>query len=119
MKQLHSEIPILKTQIVIIRANQKKINVKASLKRIRSNFFSRTKGNKIDQNFSTMYVVRKLKILIYYVNVCYLKHILSYIQNVSGSGIQNTGKLNKLLSVMTKCRHGFHNGAMEYMLEFG
>ena len=29
-----------------------------------------------------------------------------------GSGIQNTGKLNKLLSVMTVCRHDFHDGAM-------
>ena len=36
-----------------------------------------------------------------------------------GSGIQNTGKPNKLLSVMTVCRHGFHNGVMAYMLQFG
>ena len=36
-----------------------------------------------------------------------------------GSGIQNTGKPNKLLSVMTMCKHGFHNGAMAYMLQFG
>ena len=36
-----------------------------------------------------------------------------------GSGIQNTGKPNKVLSVMTVCRHGFHNGIMTYMLQFG
>ena len=35
-----------------------------------------------------------------------------------GSGIQNTVKPNKLLSVMTVCRHGFHNGVMAYMLQF-
>ena len=36
-----------------------------------------------------------------------------------GSGSQNTGKPNKLLSVMTVCRNGFHNGVMAYMLQFG
>ena len=41
----------------------------------------------------------------------YPKHI--------GSGIQNTGKPNKLLSDITVCRHGFHNGIMAYMLQFG
>ena len=36
-----------------------------------------------------------------------------------GSGIQTTVKLNKPLSVMTVCRHGFHNGVMAYMLQVG
>ena len=35
------------------------------------------------------------------------------------SGIQTTDKPNKLLSVMTVCRCGFHNGVMAYMLQFG
>ena len=35
-----------------------------------------------------------------------------------GSGIQNTGKPNKPLSVMTMYRHGFCNGVMAYMLQF-
>ena len=39
VKQLHNEIPKLRTYIVIIRANQKKINVKNNLKQIKSNFF--------------------------------------------------------------------------------
>ena len=36
-----------------------------------------------------------------------------------GSGIQNTGKPNKLLSVTTVCRNGFQNGVMAYLLQFG
>ena len=35
------------------------------------------------------------------------------------SGIQTTDKPNKLLSVMTVCKCGFHNGVMAYMLQFG
>ena len=35
-----------------------------------------------------------------------------------GSGIQNTGKPNELLSVMALCRYSFHNGVMAYMLQF-
>ena len=66
-------------QIFIIRANQKKINVKNSLKQIKSNFFSRKVWNKSYQNY---YVVRKLRNLIYDLNACYLIHILSYTQNV-------------------------------------
>ena len=38
--------------------------------------------------------------------------------NCIGSGIQNTGKLNKLLSVVNLCRHGFQNGVMSFMLQF-
>ena len=44
-------------------------------------------------------------------------HILSYTQNI-GRGIQNTVKPNKLLSVMTVCRLGFHNGVMAYISQF-
>ena len=55
------------------------------------------------------YVVRKLRNLIYTHPVIYPKCI--------GSRIQNTGKPNKILSVMTVCRHGFHNGVMAYMLQ--
>ena len=33
-----------------------------------------------------------------------------------GSGIQNTVKPNKLLSVMNMCRHGFENGVIPYNL---
>ena len=40
-------------QIAIIRANQKKINVKNNLKQIKSNFFYRKFWNKSYQNFST------------------------------------------------------------------
>ena len=40
-------------QIVIIRANQKKINVKNNIKQIKSNFFYRKFWNKSYQNFST------------------------------------------------------------------
>ena len=36
-----------------------------------------------------------------------------------GSGIQNTRKPNKLLSLMTVCRYDFHDGAMAYILQFG
>ena len=36
-----------------------------------------------------------------------------------GSGIQTTVKPNKLLSVITMYKHGFHNGVMAYMLQFG
>ena len=36
-----------------------------------------------------------------------------------GCGIQNTGKPNKLLFVMTQCRNGLHNSVMAYMLQFG
>ena len=39
-------------------------------------------------------------------------------QKCIGTGIQNTGKPKKLLSVMTVFRHGFHNGVMAYMLQF-
>ena len=49
--------------------------------------------------------------LTYTLPIIYSKYI--------GSGIQNTGKPNKLLSVMTVCRHGFHNGILAYMLQFG
>ena len=42
-------------------------------------------------------------------------HTIAYPKCI-GSGIQNTGKPNKLLSVMTVSRHGFHNGVMTYML---
>ena len=51
MKQLHSEIPKLKTYI-IIRTNQKKTNVKNNLKQIKSNFFSRKIWNKSHQDLS-------------------------------------------------------------------
>ena len=36
-----------------------------------------------------------------------------------GSGIQATDKSNELLTVVTVCRHGFYNGVMIYMLQFG
>ena len=45
-------------------------------------------------------------------------HLIIYPKYI-GSGIKNTGKPNKLLSVMTVCRRGFHNGIMAYMLQFG
>ena len=32
--------------------------------------------------------------------------------------IQTIVKQNKLSSVMTVCRHDFHNGVMEFMLQF-
>ena len=98
-------------QIVIIRSNQKKINVKIDLKQIKSNFFSRKIWNKSCQNFST--VVRKLRNSIYYLNACYT-HPIIYPKCI-GSGIENNGKPNKLLSVMTVCRH---NGVMACMLQF-
>ena len=58
------------------------------------------------------YVVSQLKDLIYYLNTCYLKHILSYNQN------QTTVNTNELSSVMNVRRNGFHNGVMAYMLQF-
>ena len=45
-------------------------------------------------------------------------HSLAYPKCI-GSGIHNIGKRNKLLSIMTVCGHGFHNGVMAYMLQFG
>ena len=36
-----------------------------------------------------------------------------------GNGVQTTVKVNELSSVMTVCRHDFHNGAMAYMLQNG
>ena len=41
-------------QIVIIRVNQKEINVKINLKQIKSNFFSRKIWHKSHQSFSTI-----------------------------------------------------------------
>ena len=36
-----------------------------------------------------------------------------------GSGIQVTDQANELSSVMTVCRHGFHNCVMAYTLQIG
>ena len=35
------------------------------------------------------------------------------------SGIQNTGKSNKILPLLTVCRHGLHDCVTEYMLQSG
>ena len=65
-------------KIIIIRANQKKINVISSLKQIKSDFLNfKQKPSKFQY-----YVARKLRNLIHYLNACYLIHILLYIQNV-------------------------------------
>ena len=36
-----------------------------------------------------------------------------------GSGIQTNDKPSKVSSVMTVCRHDFHNSVMSYMLKLG
>ena len=54
----------------------------------------------------------------YLLNTCYLTHLIVY-PKLIGSGIQITVKPNKLSSAMIACRHGFHNGVMPYMLQFG
>ena len=51
------------------------------------------------------------------------EYLLHYTHGITypkclGSGIQSTGKPNKPLSVMTVCRHGFHNGVIAYMSQF-
>ena len=95
MKQFHCEIRKLKTNCY---QSQPKENVKNNLNLIESNFFFDKNLKQKPLKFQ-YYVVRKLSNLIYYLNACYLIHILSYTQNVYiGSEIQNTGKL---LSVMT------------------
>ena len=40
-------------------------------------------------------------------------------QIVNIHGIQTLVKSNKLSSVMAECRHGFYNGVMAHMLQFG
>ena len=60
--------------------------------------------------------VEKLNIL--------LECLLPYTQPIvypkyMGIAIQTTVKANELSSVMTVCNHGFHNGAMTYMLQAG
>ena len=55
----------------------------------------------------------------YYLNACYLKHILLYTQKYMGSEIQTTVKANELSSVMTVCVNRFHNDVMTYMLRIG
>ena len=60
--------------------------------------------------------VEKFNILLKCLLTC--THPITYTKCI-GSGIQNTGKLNQLLSAMTVCRHGFHNRVMGYMLQFG
>ena len=77
---------------IIIRVNQKEINVKNNLKQTKWHFYFRKNWNKSYQNFQPKCI---------------------------GSGIQNIGKANKLLFIMTVCGHGFHNGVMAYMLQFG
>ena len=86
--------------------------MKNELKQTKSNFFYRKNLKQMPSQFQC-YVVRKLGKLINYLNDCYLINILSYTQNA-----QNTGKPNKLLSVITVCRHDFHNGLMAYMSKF-
>ena len=93
MKQLHSEIPKLKL------FSSKKISVKNNLNSIK--LFLRKNLKQKPSKFQ-YYIVRKLKNSIYYLNACYLIHILPIIYpQCIGSGIQNNGKPNKLLSIMT------------------
>ena len=91
--------------------------MKNNLKQIKSNFSPEkleTKAIKI--SVLCCYEVEQFNLLL----ECLLPytHPIIYPKCI-GSGIQNTGKPNKLLSVMTVCRHGFHNGVMAYMLQFG
>ena len=116
MKQLHSKIPKLKTSCYH-QSQLKKINLKYNLKHINHTFHSEkfeTKAIKI--SVLCFWEVEKFNLLL----ECLLPytHPIIYPKCI-GSGIQNTGKPNKLLSVMTVCRHGFHNGVMAYMLQFG
>ena len=100
VKQLHSVIPKVKTKIVTIRTTGNETIVRNNLKQTKLDFFSR-KYLKEKPSKLQYYVVRKLRNLIYYLNACYLIHII-YLKCM-GSGIQNTGKPNRLLSVITVC----------------
>ena len=74
------------------RANQKKINVKNNLKQNNQTFFPEKFEPQGYQHFS--------------------QEALGSLRNlIIGSGIQNTAKPNKLLAVMTVCRHDFNNGS--------
>ena len=84
----------------------------------KSNFFSRKNWNKSHQNFIVICCLQGEKINILLEWLLPYMHPIIYPKCI-GSGIQTTVKLNKPLSVMTVCRHGFHNGVMAYMLQFG
>ena len=60
-----------------MRANQKKINAKNNLIKL---FLQ--KNLKQNPSKCQYYVFRKLRNSIYYLDACYLIHILSYTQNV-------------------------------------
>ena len=86
--------------------------------------------NKLNQTFSLeKFETKALKILALYcyevekfnlLPECLLPYPHSTIHpKCIGSGIENIGKPKKLLSVMTVCRHGFNNGVLAYMLQFG
>ena len=97
MKQLRSEIPNLKHKLLSSEPTKKK----KKLKQIKSKFFSRKIWAKAIKTFQ-WYVVKKLRNLIYILLECLLPytHPIIYPKCI-GSGIQNTGKPNELLSVMT------------------
>ena len=88
------------------------------LNNFNSKFFSRKKveGKTIKSSVLCCLQVEKFNILL----ECLLPYAhLIIFPKCMGSGIQTTVKPNKLLSVMNECRHGFHNGVMTYMLQFG
>ena len=60
--------------------------------------------------------IEKLNILLECLLPC--THPILYSKCI-GRGIQTTVKPNKLSSLITVCRHGFYNGVMAYMLQFG
>ena len=116
MKQLYSKIPRLKTNCYH-QSQPKKVNLKDNLKHIKSYFsFRKIKKKAIKISVLCCWEVEKFNLLL----ECLLHyaHPIIYSKCI-GSGIQNTGKPNKVLSVMAVCRYGFHNGVIAYMLQFG
>ena len=47
-----------------------------------------------------------------------MKSHCSFLADIKNGG-KNAGKPNKLLSIMTVCRHDLNNGVIAYMLHFG
>ena len=108
MNQLHSEI--LKLNLLSSESTKKKLMAKITWnKRNQTFFLEKFKTKVIKFLVLCCQEVEKFNMLL----ACLLTYTHPTIYpKCIGSGIQNTGKLNKLLSVMNVCRHGFQNGVM-------
>ena len=69
------------------------------------------------QRYAQHWIFRKVSV--YVSSPHFVYDFFLFIQKCLGSGIQATGWAKELSSVMTACRHGFHNGIMACMLQIG